>query len=35
MSIITTDGARDTAKCRAMGSFGVELIVRDRELIDA
>jgi len=35
MSIITTDEARDTAKCRAMDSFGVELIVRERELIDA
>jgi len=35
VSIITTDEAGGTAKCRAMGSFGVELIVRERELIDA
>jgi hypothetical protein len=35
MSIITTDEAGDTAKCRATCSFGAELIVREREFIDA
>ena len=35
MSIISTDGAGDTAKWSATCSFGVELIVRERELIDA
>jgi hypothetical protein len=35
VSIITTDEAGDTAKCRATCSFGAELIVRERELIDA
>jgi len=35
MSITSTDEARDTARWSATCSFGAELIVREREFIDA
>jgi hypothetical protein len=35
MSIISTYEAGDTAKWKATSSFGAELVVRDREFIDA
>jgi hypothetical protein len=35
MSIITTDEAGDTAACSTTSSFAAELIVREREFIDA
>jgi hypothetical protein len=35
MSITSTDEAEDTAKWRATFSFGADLIVREREFIDA
>ena len=35
MSITSTDEAGDTARWSATWSFGAELIVREREFIDA